>query len=63
MFKFDFDIDDIDEEISSNIVEDSQSPKAPVEDHPQAPFQEHSIQQFVRLFLPFLSHELISLLC
>jgi len=48
-FKFDFDIDDIDEELDSTLqVSESQSSEAKEESHPMIPSQEHLIEQFVR---------------
>jgi hypothetical protein len=57
-FKFDFDIDDIDEELDSTLqIAGSQPSEAKDEAHPTIPSQEHSIEQFVRN-TPFLVSEL-----
>ncbi|RXW25076.1 hypothetical protein EST38_g785 [Candolleomyces aberdarensis] len=61
MFKFDFDIDDIDEEFSENVADDSQSPKARAEEHPQAPFQEYPIQQFLDALPTLISYSPLSI--
>lgn len=48
-FKFDFDIDDIDEDLDTTPqVPESQSPETKEESHPLVPSQEHPIDQFVR---------------
>lgn len=52
-FKFDFDIDDIDEELGDTTqTQDSQPSEPKDEAHPTVPSQDHSIEQFVRSYNP-----------
>lgn len=52
-FKFDFDIDDIDEELDSTLqIAGPQPLEAKDEAPPTIPSKEHSIEQFVRNTLP-----------
>ena len=48
-FKFDFDIDDIDEELDNTLqTTEPQPSETKDESHPTIPSQEHSVEQFVR---------------
>ncbi|TEB37345.1 hypothetical protein FA13DRAFT_1622212 [Coprinellus micaceus] len=61
-FKFDFDIDDIDEELDSTLqIAGSQPSEAKDEAHPTIPSQEHSIEQFLDALPTLISYSPISI--
>ncbi|KAF6763186.1 hypothetical protein DFP72DRAFT_1000579 [Ephemerocybe angulata] len=60
MFKFDFAIDDIDEEFSSLSVEPEPS-KSPQEAHPTVPSREHPIEEFLDALPTLISYSPLSI--